>query len=64
MLARQGYYTDVIFHRLVPGFMVRVLVFKNQVRRQTLNEPDTNGRPDRNRFGRAVVLGHSVPGRV
>ena len=25
MLARQGKYNDVIFHRLIPNFMVRVL---------------------------------------
>ena len=33
MLARQGKYNDCLFHRLVPGFMVRIpspIEFLNQ----------------------------------
>ena len=59
-LARAGKYDNVIFHRLVPGFMVRAcspFLYDHRLNPCT----DPNWRPDRNWIRWRVVLGYTVP---
>jgi hypothetical protein len=57
-LAKKGYYDGVIFHRLIPGFMVSFAVPSHKL------TPDPRRRPDGHGAGRQVVLGRAIPGRV
>jgi hypothetical protein len=63
MLAKQGKYNDVIFHRLVPGFMVSACLYCARQERLPPSQ-DTNWRSDRHRVRRRILLGYTVPGRV
>lgn len=61
-LAKQGKYDNVIFHRLIPGFMVRS--FKRSVSTTihiSLLIVDSGWRPYGYRLGRFVVLGIEFP---
>lgn len=60
-LAKQGKYDDVVFHRLIPGFMVCPLDSSEQERTHIF-VLDTRWRPHRNWLGRHFVLGIEFPG--
>lgn len=57
MLAKQGKYNNVLFHRLVPDFMVG---YTSSPLTQTHHLLDPNWRPDRNWSRWRVVLGYTV----
>ena len=60
MLAKQGKYNDVMFHRLVPGFMVRLFLLCIRIPLM-VEWPDSNWRSDGNWFRGAIILGDPVP---
>lgn len=55
-LAQQGYYNGVSFHRLIPGFMVGVILIRLT--------PDPRRRPNGHRLGREELLGRAVQRRA
>lgn len=60
MLAKDGKYDGVIFHRLIPGFMVCSYTVSSE---ETLTQrTGPGGRPDRDRARRTIILGHDLPG--
>jgi hypothetical protein len=58
MLAKEGKYDDVSFHRLIPGFMVS---FKPRPR-LSADSKDSRRRSYRDWLRREVILGRTFPG--
>lgn len=61
-LANQGYYDDVKFHRLIPGFMVRPLLTSVTTFVEIIADKDLDTRRGSDRHGAwwQVILGRTV----